>query len=95
VQAEARAVTRSSYSDLSRRISCLVRHCHPSTIAHSPTGALAYSASFVAWQVVIGRSGNVTFASPNEVLQVHLALTGSPSEMRVTWTTRDAKSPQV
>ncbi|EFJ46276.1 hypothetical protein VOLCADRAFT_105635 [Volvox carteri f. nagariensis] len=38
----------------------------------------------------------VRLLNPNEPLQVHLALTGSPSEMRVQWNTREAGStPQV
>ncbi|KXZ48677.1 hypothetical protein GPECTOR_26g580 [Gonium pectorale] len=46
--------------------------------------------------VEVARSEPVRVSRPNEPLQVHLALTGKPSEMRVQWNTRDAGSrPQV
>lgn len=37
----------------------------------------------------------VQFANPNEPLQGHLALTTDPSQMTITWVTRDADSPTV
>ncbi|GFR45131.1 hypothetical protein Agub_g6511 [Astrephomene gubernaculifera] len=46
--------------------------------------------------VEVARSQPVKLLHPNEPLQLHLALTGDPSEMRVQWNTRDAGSqPQV
>ncbi|GIL96226.1 hypothetical protein Vretimale_2087 [Volvox reticuliferus] len=46
--------------------------------------------------VEVARSLPIKVLRPNEPLQVHLALTGDPREMRVQWNTRDAGlKPQV
>jgi len=45
--------------------------------------------------VVSGRSNPVTFADPNEPLQPHLAYTGDVTQMRLMWTTLNAKQPTV
>ncbi|KAM3571335.1 hypothetical protein VYU27_006628 [Nannochloropsis oceanica] len=45
--------------------------------------------------LLLATSAAVGFKEPNEVTQVHLALTGNDGEMSVTWVTRDTRAPVV
>uniref|UniRef100_A0A1X7U7G6 Purple acid phosphatase n=1 Tax=Amphimedon queenslandica TaxID=400682 RepID=A0A1X7U7G6_AMPQE len=44
---------------------------------------------------LVATSKQVTFSSPNEPLQPHLALTNDPTTLLLTWNTRDSKEPKV
>ncbi|XP_003387473.1 PREDICTED: probable inactive purple acid phosphatase 27 [Amphimedon queenslandica] len=44
---------------------------------------------------LVATSKQVTFSSPNEPLQPHLALTNDPTTLLLTWSTRDSHEPKV